>query len=382
MNSVNWNNLGLKKNPFKIVPSKERGQLVWAGFRENKQKFEKILSDSIQTDDSKVALIVSRYGGGKTHSSFYFANTENLPESLSQYPTPTQLMVKTPQAGSYASEELFKSIIEQIKWRNIERAVRLMREHEGDDSLSILEDWVESEDLAKILWLMGEESDDIRFKAQQALFGQKTATIKNALRIRRTISSNTDMANVLSAIFQLTSKYRDEESINNNCRVILWIDELESLIYYTSKQYRPFTQFIREIFDQSQTNLTLFLSFSFSDPSDFQSIEIVLGQALVDRISNQVVFDEASVEQSKEYLLELLKFYRIENYSGNPFSPFSETAIDYLLVRAFELTEKPRTPRTINKWCLRVINEALSQEVLYNSIIEENFIESINFVDD
>ncbi len=382
MNSVNWNSLGLKKNPFKIVPSKERGKLVWAGFRENKQKFERILSDSIQTDDSKVVLIVSRYGGGKTHSSFYFASTDHLPDNLNQYPSPVQLMIKTPQAGNYGSVELFKSIIEQLKWRTIENSVRLLRQHEGDASLSILENWVGSEDLAKILWLVGEENEDIRFKAQQALFGQKTATIKNALRVRRTVSSNTDMANVLSAIFQLISKYKDEESIDNNCRVILWIDELESLIYYTSKQYRPFTQFIREIFDQSQTNLTIFLSFSFSDPSDTQSIEIVLGEALIDRISNQVVFDEASVEESKEYLSELLNFYRKENYNGDIFSPFTESSIEYLLERAFELTEKPRTPRTINKWCLNVIDEALNREKLYNSEIDEEFIESISFVDD
>ena len=102
--SIDWNKLGLKKNPFKIIPEKDKKQLIWAGFNKNKEKFEQILSDSLSSEDVKLALIVSRYGGGKTHSSYFFSNSPNLPEHNIE---PFQIIVETPQNDKNASEMFF-----------------------------------------------------------------------------------------------------------------------------------------------------------------------------------------------------------------------------------------------------------------------------------
>lgn len=383
--AIQWGSLGFRKNPFQIVPGKERNNLVWAGFSENKDKFERILSNSIQVEDSKVILIVSRYGGGKTHASFYFSKPDNLPVSLEQFPTPINLIIKTPQEGSNAVAELYENIIEQIKWRNIENVVRLLRQDIGDDeSLNTLESWVGgSEDLAKLIWEMGTDDEDIVFQAQQALFGQDTATIKKTLRIRRAVNSNPDRANVLSGIFRLLGKYGYTGDFTENRKIMLWIDETESLIYYTSKQYRPFTQFLRDLFDTTPRDLTLFLNFSFADPSDEQSLEIVLGEALIDRVTRQIIFDEADVATSKLYIRDLLNHYRTPDFNADEYHPFTEQSIDELLTHAYDITQKPRTPRVINKWCLRVIQEAVARSESQEELsIGAEFIRSVDFSDD
>lgn len=383
--SIEWNSLRLKKNPFKIFPEREKHKLVWAGLRKNKSSFERILLDCFQLEDSKIVLIVSRYGGGKTHASFYFSKPENLPVSLEQFPQPINLIIKTPQDGNKAVSEFYESIIEQIKWRNIENAVRLFREIVGDaESLNTLESWVGgSEDLAKLIWEMGNENQDIVFQAQQALFGQDTATIKKTLRIRRTVNSNPDRTNVLSGIFRLLGKYGYTGDFTENRKIMLWIDETESLIYYTSKQYRPFTQFLRDLFDTTPRDLTLFLNFSFADPSDEQSLEIVLGEALIDRVTRQIIFDEADVATSKLYIRDLLNHYRTPDFDADEYHPFTEESIDELLTHAYDITQKPRTPRVINKWCLRVIQEAVSRSESQEALgIDTAFVETVDFSDD
>ena len=277
----------------------------------------------------------------------------------------------------------FESIIEAIKWRRIENVVRFFRGYKGhEESLTLLEEWTGSEDLGKLIWLIGEDNLEIVFKAQQALLGQKTATIKNALRVRRTTSSNSDRASILSCLFRLLSQFNKNSKFNDGRRIILWIDELESLIYYTSKQYRPFTQFLRELYDNTSSNFTLFLNFSFADPTDAQNIEIVLGQALIDRVSHNIIFDEADMAESKQYILELLKAFRTTEFKDNKFFPFSEKSIQYLFDRAYSITEKPRTPRTLNKWCLKTIEEAFSKRILYDKLIEIELINLLDFSSD
>ena len=383
--SIEWNSLRLKNNPFKVFPEREKHKLVWAGLRKNKSNFEQILIDCFQLEESNIVLIVSCYGGGKTHASFYFSNPQNLPVSLDEFPQPINLIIKTPQEGNNAVSELYESIIEQIKWRNIEDAVRLFRASVGDtESLNTLESWVGgSEDLAKLIWQMGAENEDIVFQAQQALFGQETATIKKALRIRRAVNSNTDRASVLSGIFRLLGKYGYSGDFATNRKTILWIDELESLILFTSKQYRPFTQFLRELFDVTPQDLTLFLNFSFADPTDTQNIEIVLGEALIDRVTRQINFDEADVSASKLYIRELLNHYRTSDFNNDEYYPFTEESIDKLLTHVPDITQTPRTPRTINKWCLRVIQEAVSRSESQEALgIDAAFVETVDFSDD
>jgi len=69
MNNINWNLLGLQRNPFGIIPDIESNKIIWAGFGKTKTKFERILSNSVSSDETKAVLTLSRWGGGKTHAA-------------------------------------------------------------------------------------------------------------------------------------------------------------------------------------------------------------------------------------------------------------------------------------------------------------------------
>lgn len=381
MNDVNWNEIGLRRNPFAVVPDKESADLIWAGFSSNKSKFDAILTRCLNSTDSKVILNISRYGGGKTHSAFYYSNSSNLPLPNGVTP-PLNLIIVAPKTGEDAPREFFLKLIESIGLTYISDTVKVFRHSSSNENeaLKSLQDWAKSEDLGRIIWLLGDANNDISFGAEQLLLGgNATNVLKNKLRIRRGMSGISDISQVLAAIIRLVSKYTNAEVLVNARRVFIWIDELESLVYYTSKQYRPFTQSLREMIDNSPQSLVLIMNFSFAEPTDVDNLEIIIGEALLDRVTDTYIFEEATIEEAEEYVKQLFLHFRTENYIGSEYYPFSENSLKKLLQKAPSTTEKPLLPRTINRWCNLAIIEAKKQNLL-PSEIDEAFIENISFV--
>lgn len=377
--SIRWNDIGLNRNPFNLVPDKDSRNLVWAGFSEIKNKFIRSISECLNNVESKLTLVISRYGGGKTHSSYYYSREENFPrhDGIS----PFSLVVQTPKDGSYAADEFYTQLIDRIKISRLSKIIKSLRRHYNDESISLekLQEKAKSEDLGRILWLLGDSDEDISFLAEQMVFGgNPNATTKTKLKIRRGIQSNSDKAQVLSCIFRVISKFNENEKLSTPRKVFLWIDELESLIFYSSKQYRPFTQTIRELIDFTPKHLAIFMNFSFADPSDVSNVELVIGEALLDRINNQIVFDEATMDESLEYVKDLLGFYYIDENKPD-FFPFTESIVRNIIERGPQETGKPLMPRSINKWFQYVLGELNSEGLLIQN--PEISLENVQNID-
>src|ERR1700752_507009 len=86
-------------------------------------------------------------------------------------------------------------------------------------------------------------------------------------------------------------------------RVVLWLDEMEDLLYFPTRYYLPFTQALREVIDNTNVHMTIMLNFTFSEPEDLPAIENVLGQAIMQRVNQHIVFQEPTVDDLKKYLL-------------------------------------------------------------------------------
>ncbi|MFR2159780.1 MAG: hypothetical protein ACLS6N_08550, partial [Alistipes finegoldii] len=64
--------LNLKSNPFRLTPSIDSKEIIWAGFPEIKRKIENRIKRSISIPNSSLILNWGEYGSGKTHASRYF----------------------------------------------------------------------------------------------------------------------------------------------------------------------------------------------------------------------------------------------------------------------------------------------------------------------
>jgi len=380
MNNLDWAKAGLKRNPFSVVPDRESEDLIWAGFQQNKEKFDGIIKRSLNSQESKVILNISRYGGGKTHASFFYAKVDNLP--IDNEPEPLQVIVVAPKRGDQAPLEFYLKIIEGLSITYISSAVKQLKIDRDVAGLRDLQNWTKSEDLGRILWLLADDNEDISFGAEQLLLqGSATSSLKNKLRLRRGMAGMSDISQMLSAIIKLLSQYSDIEKLPALRRIFIWIDELESLIFYTSNQYRPFTQTLRELIDNTPNYLSMVMNFSFAEPTDVQNLEIVIGEALVDRVTDTFIFEEANLEDAKQYVKDLFAKYRLENYNNGEYFPFTESVLVAILTKAPIASERPLLPRTINKWCAYIINKANEIGTLEAGINME-LIEDTTFTED
>lgn len=103
-----------------------------------------------------------------------------------------------------------------------------------------------------------------------------------------------------------------------------------------------------------------------------------MGRALIDRITTQIYFHEPSEDEAFEYVKDLMRQYRTEDFeqSGLPMTyPFSEDALRALIANLYK-----RTPHDINQHCAYVIEEALKQGVIHHAgdgIIDTQFVQSV-----
>lgn len=377
-NIVNWEKLGLRHNPFGIKPEKESKDLIWAGLNETKRKFDALAAESLRSDDTKVILHMTRWGGGKTHTSFYYSNPKNFPEVDFNYSPPLNLLIVTPKEGNIAPNEFYTKIVEHIGINYISESITTMRNvsETEPDVLNKIRNLCNSEDIGRILWLLGDQDPDISYEASSLFFSKPTAALKKKLRVRRGIESTTDKFVVLSTLFKILSSFDGERKLITPRRIFLWMDEIESLIYYSTRYYKVFSQAIRELIDMTPRHLTFVMNFSFADEESISTLGFIIGKALNDRITERIILDELTIDDALEYVSDLLSFFRTDDFDkSKKFYPFDRKALENLFKYLIDKLKEPLMPRTINKWCFKAIKQAIEEGYFEkNGIIDENFI--------
>lgn len=375
MKNIIWENLFLKKNPFALVPEKDTEDIFWAGLSGTKEKFEKVFASVYSSKESRVILNVSRWGGGKTHSAFFFTNSNNIPFDNSV--APICIVINSPKEGNTASVEFFKLIIEDLGVDFLSRTIRGVRNSLGDnETLELLKSYSKNDIIARILWYLGDADEDKSFEASELLFNNPSASQRKLFRLTRGLEGTSDRFRLVGTLFRFLSKYDESGLLEHGRKIFLWMDEIESLILYTSKQYIPFTQALRELLDYVSTNFYLFLNFSLSDYDDLRTLEFIIGKALYDRITDQVFFEEPDVNEGLNYIKDVLSYWRSENFDKeNIYFPFVEEQLLRILTEAPQKLTTPLMPRTLNKWCLAILSKANELNLLdtpVNDLIDVN----------
>jgi len=383
MSNIIWGKIFLKTNPFSIIPDKESKGLIWAGFQSNKKLIETAIKNIYSSRDTKIVLNVSRWGGGKTHSAYYFSNSNNIkPLLMPNDPVPLSVIIITSKEGNNAPYDFFKKILDSITLELISATIKFMRTVEGEDeSLAKIKSLIGSEPLAKVTWLLGSNNEEDSFEASEMLFNGTTTLQRKKYKLIRGVEDTTDRFKILSTIFKILSEYDKNAKFIVPRKTFLWMDEIESLIVYTPKQYIPFTQAIRELVDMTPSDFCLLMNFSLSDYDNLRALEYIIGKALSDRISFRNVFTEPSNEEAFSYVQELLRSYRTDNFTlANNLYPFNQNSLNYLSDEVMSDAQAPLMPRNVNKYAEYVIDKAFQENILIdNKEITTEFISSLNF---
>jgi hypothetical protein len=216
------------------------------------------------------------------------------------------------------------------------------------------------------------------------LLGGGTAAELRKLGAAKKLTTDHELATAITGVFALLMHGQSHERPTIS-RVVLWMDEMEDLVFFPTRYYLPFTQAIREILDRHGSHLTVLWNFTFSEPEDLPAIENVLGQAIMERVNQHIVFREASSDDMAKYLKELLAYNRL-NPDGYPETfPFSTEAVDRLVQASVS-----KTPRFMNKLCDSLLRKILMKcgtdlqagEVIPDSIIRDRLPEVLTLLED
>lgn len=362
---MGYSKLNLKKNPFvNIADSESRAHLIWAGIPILKQQLEDIHRQALITNSRQIVLNWGTIGVGKTYAANYFNHEPRLEALAPEYDGNIFCVhVRMRKEAHNAAVQLFKDILDSLSLSRIKLQVQSLIQDIGKNELqNLLTRRIRSEEFAKAIVLIGNKDTEIAELMPRYLYGSATNTELKKMGLARPLKSTADFAKVLAGILLCFVGIQGHQP----GRIFLWLDEMEDLLFFTTRQYRPFSQFLRDVFDQLNEGCTVFMNFTLAEP-DQDTIKLLLGEALWSRINKKIRFNALTTEEATAYCKDLLKLYQIKNLGE--YSPFTAGSLDAVIK---SIPQANRSPGEINKYCNEVLNFALtlgkthiSEEVIF-----------------
>ena len=350
---TDWSVLFLNGNPFGAADPEN---IVWAGMSKLKQRFNEIFQEATFSSATQVVLNRGHWGGGKTHASFYFGIKDNLPSEVTNQMQVHSINIRSPKEPGNPAQDFYTDFLEKLGMTRIQEIIKdVVSNLSQAEVLQSLQKVLESEELARAFWLFGtEDTSEKQALLRSYFFEGCTRTDLKKLGIARNINKAQDRFRVIAGILQCLIGLDASHDLSRHSRVYLWIDEMEDLTYLPSAQFRILSQGLREIIDRLPNFFTLFLNMSLAEPEKHEDFEAILGNAVIDRITNNIYFPELELDEAVEYVKELVNHpqYRDKLLPKEvpQTYPFDEIALRMIIENL-----RKRTPRDINQQCHHAI---------------------------
>lgn len=350
--------MNLSFNPFRdITPTMGKDQLIWAEMHNVKAQIQKAYSDCLDKGMKELVLNWGPYGGGKTFSSYYFLKNYDAQKKLKQ------IYIRCPKDGSKAVREFFTNIIDNLTLDVIRIKVSDLIMLYGENRLKEFLTPVCSSEFANAICLLSSDDADVISTMNRFFYSGLTKTELKKLNLSKNLQSDIDIVKVLSGIFYC---FIGGNGIPKG-QLVLWIDEMEDLIYYSSKHYKSFSQILRDLFDSISDNFLVFMNFTFAENED-STIELILGAALWSRVTKKIRFKHFDYASSLVYVNELLNHSKIDKENENP---LSNNQAEFVIKM---IPEGNLTPREINKYFRSLINFGIDKKVSnLDSVLIDNW---------
>lgn len=348
----------LKSNPFRLTPSIDSKEIIWAGFPTIKEKIETRIKRSINIPNSSLVLNWGEYGSGKTHASRYF-NKQDVLEKLADTSTiPFSINLSFPKSKEPV-KELYTQIIDRIDFVELRRRIN----DKLDDPMAIAHIVTSNTLIYQILCLLFNNDTNL-MEMQEYLYGGSNRKLSSKGITRRLLTDN-DYIDLISSLFSLLTYEKRVYSV-----IILWIDEFEDISILNTSNISNINNFVRSLIDKASNNLLLFLNLTQSAMMDVEDLGEYLQEAVKSRIKERIEFNMPNSFELKEYLEDLLNnsLYRDEKCNGaQRFFPFNEDVIDQVV-------------KDLGNTSLRRYNEAFSL-LLENAIYDQKDVIDSDYYD-
>jgi hypothetical protein len=356
----------LKENPFRIGPPLNPEEIVWAGFSDLKEKIENRIKSSIQLTPSRIVLNWGRYGSGKTHAANYYTRTKRIDEICADLGAKPFKSIKLslPRTSKDPVQAFFRNFLGQISLKDIKADfTKLLEDPTVPEIISLIESVSSDSVITEVFKLIVAKADNQEeqfTKLEAYLFGDTTKGTLLNLGLPAGLKDDEQIVNFLSTyISSITASKKVYSGLS------IWLDEFEDIDTLSKASQDRFTTFLRQLFDKSPNNFTLFLNFTPKTFFNVEDLSITLGEALATRAKLQIVFEEPKLSEAKVYIFELLN-NPLFREGIRDWSPFTEESVTLILEH-------------IGRLSIRKINEVFSLlielgQINKGLVIDETFV--------
>ena len=316
---------GLKANPFHHLVTADNAR-IWVGMPQTKM----VLGDVIRSahpDDmgaSEFVILAGNFGCGKTHAMRYFEH--KIRDSKEGYPF---YVSKSVRADKNHFAAVFLALIEQcdadfFSFLREKIAEALAKKEPQWGSLN---DEAQSKALAEILKISGLDAEESAMAQEIAKNGGRKYIMDKG---RDDSSAAVALASLIkvmtSSIGGMPAPYP---------AVYLFMDELEDIITQKASLYESFFRACRELINRIEGRFALVLGFS----SETAVLDATLSPGLSARMTRPYIrTEDLDDKQAKEFVKEFLLKLRLPGFDvPQPFYPFTEEAVDFMLEKQPEL---------------------------------------------
>ena len=379
---------GFAEHPFSLVPG--AGVTHWAGMEYERSLLGDIVESVLTSDTglSEFVIVFGSYGAGKSHALKYL--TTAISETRADHFKACALYlpkVRVDQKVDFV--RLYKEIVRELGRKffrrlasKISQRIDAAADALGDEMDREKEKELRRQDpnyfLNKVLESVNDE-DRPMIELFRMLESGEEKVLTYLLEGKPAVGEpgftpviDTDYAatRMLASIFRAMSlKIGNQEPTHQ--AVYLFIDEVEDMWDLKPVEQMAIWNGIRELLNRLPQNFCLILAFT----GDAALLEATIPQAIAERISRQnIELQSLDAEGAKAFISEhLSNFRRMDFPVSQPYYPFSEEAIDYVLETIVVMV-----PRRIFRSLRTVLERAIRREGLQpNDEIDAQMAEEI-----
>lgn len=344
---MNFEKYNLKYNPFEsLIP--QRNNLFWAGMKSQKKIILSSYNKLIKSNPRQVVLNWGQWGGGKTHAALYFReNASVLLKKEKDYFLNAYLRI--PQEGKGANKIVIQSIFDSVSFREIKsELVRVKKELGAEKLYQVINNKINSEAFADSVVLLADEIYPINI-LQRFVFGGLSSSELKKLKLPKSLKSDDDYTSFLAAVITAITAGKEKK------RFVVWIDEMENMVYYSSNQFKVLAQMLRDLTDKVNERMLVFFNFTLAENA-IETVRLLMGDALWSRVDKKNRFPNLTIQEASEYCKDAINLAQIDG--RKKLSPFTVESIEIILktIPSIELI-----PREINRRFNDVLHFAIEK---------------------
>jgi hypothetical protein len=329
---------------------------------------------------SSIYLFWASLGAGKTHALYYLISSmkgqEHRLPIYSEYPeSPTGFV------------DIYSRLAQNVDWDWVADLCFQVFLSDSDPlaAACLAQIRLLQPDTYRAFFLVAEGESRTKARLARRWFRgeQLTRTELRDAALSKNLDSTGDCAAVISVLAKLLGLKRQITSPHANPFRLVWvIDECQRLQGSPPRLIQEVNAGLQSTFNSTPDYLTIILSFTGKPDARHPKW---LRPELADRIGvrNLILLPPFSMEQARNFSLELIGYYRSGDSAPSPFFPFTEKAIQLVLQRLRkpelgalglgELVEKDGIrPRAIIKYLHAILQEHMDQSAALP--IDDSFI--------